>query len=135
MAQNLTAGHIAIDALYDLFKKVEELTGQSPLVIHSDDFVQNPAQVLAFLCDQFGLDFSEKMLSWEPELNNSQIINSQLPSAKEQWGKTWYTTINSSTGFLPYKKTEKQLPDELCPILAACMPFYEKLFEHRVIFS
>lgn len=135
MAEEFTAKDIAIDVLYCLFKDVESITGKTPIVIHSDDLAQNPAQVLAFLCDQFGLDFSEKMLSWEPKLNNSQIISSQLPSANEQWGKTFYKTIHNSSGFLPYKKTEEPLPDELRPILAACMPFYEKLFKHRVIFS
>lgn len=132
---NLTAEYLAIDVLYSLFKEVENLTGQTPIVIDSEDLVQNPTPVLAFLCEQFGLDFSENMLSWEPSLKNSQIINAQLPSASKAWNKTWYATINSSNGFLPYKKPEKHFPDEQLPLLSECMPFYEKLFERRVIFS
>lgn len=131
----LTMHDIGIDVLYHLFLDVEAIWGQTPLVIHSDDLAKNPALVLAFLCDKLGVDFSEKMLTWENALKNSTLAGSSVTSASKTWAKTWYTTIHNSSGFLPYEKKEEPLHDELRPLLEACMPFYEKLFEHRVIFS
>ena len=131
----ITNEDINLKALFHIFKEVESLSGNVPLVIDADDLIKNPRNVLTFLCNYMGIEFSDKMLNWEkPGLKDSVLEGSSLPSASKIWSQTWYTTVNNSQGFLPYEQKEVELFDELIPILEESMPYYNKLFEHRHIF-
>ena len=123
----LTMHDIGIDRLYNLMIDIETVTGRKPLVIHSDDLARDPALVLSFLCDQFGIEFDEQMLTWEPGLQNSEIAGPSLAKAAETWSQTWYDTVAKSTGFLPFEKKQEVVPEHLRPLLDACSPYYAKL--------
>lgn len=74
---------------HKLFREVEEILGEPPLVLDSTDFIKNPAQNLKVLCNNYlGITFSEKMLSWELDLKNSNLFytGDLLPYAK-----LWYS--------------------------------------------
>lgn len=133
--EKITSQDIGIDLLYDIFRDVENITNKTPLVIESSDIVKNPRQVLKFLCNQFEIIFSEKMLNWDRGLSKSKLLPDHLLSASKYWSKTWYSTLVESTGFIPYKEREMELDEELVPLLEFCLPFYEKLLEHRVTFE
>lgn len=125
----LTMHDIGIDRLYHLAIDIETVTGRKPLVIHSDDLARDPALVLSFLCDQFGIEFDEKMLTWEPGLQNSELVGSSVAKAAETWSQTWYDTVANSTGFLPFEKKQAVVPAHLHPLLDACSPYYAKLMQ------
>ncbi|NEQ79446.1 MAG: hypothetical protein F6K26_04050 [Moorea sp. SIO2I5] len=119
---SVTFHDIGIADLYTIFQDVKALTGHSPLVIDSTEFVRNPKDILKRLCAKLEVTFSEKMLSWEPELKDSNLsLSSFAPS--------WYSTVRNSSGFLPYEEKAINIPDDLIPIVEDCLPFSEKLYQ------
>ena len=44
---------------------------KSPLVIDARDVLEDPKRVLTLLCQAVGVDFTERMLSWEPGLRDT----------------------------------------------------------------
>ena len=48
------------------------------------------------------------------------------------WSTYWYGSVEQSTGFLPYKKKEIKLSNELIPIYDNCMTSYSKMYENRI---
>ncbi|NEQ64930.1 MAG: sulfotransferase domain-containing protein [Symploca sp. SIO2D2] len=110
---------------YRLFKEIENLTQEKPLVIDSGDLVKNPQDYLKTLCCQLGVAFSEKMLYWEP---NKTGILSWNNTIFEQFSKN---VINSSSFF--QQSQEINIPDILVPCINKCMPFYEEMYKYRLI--
>lgn len=130
----ITEEMVGLQALYRIFRQVESITGKTPLVIHSDDVVKNPRQTLQWLCDYLGITFDEKMLRWELNMKNSTLMD-WISLAKNPDSEPWYETVRNSQTFLPYEKKEIDLPDKLMPLLEKCMPYYEKLLQHRQVFD
>jgi hypothetical protein len=121
--KNFTLHEIGLAELYDLFIIIQELTGTVPIVVDSTDLVKNPDNVLQALCTQLGLSYSDKMLTWQSGMRETDPI----------WAKTWYTTLFNSSGFIPYSQKEYALPEHLKQIVEECLPFYEKLYQYRLI--
>jgi hypothetical protein len=120
---------VGIKELYQLFKTVEAVTGETPLVIHSDDVVKNPLNALQSLCTYLGIEFNLKMLSWQSGLQDSKFLKLvEYSSAHEPW----FSTVLNSQHFLPYQEKKIDFPDNLMPILEECLPYYEKILQHRV---
>lgn len=135
VCQKVTKHDIGMEALYHLFKEIESLTGQTPLVIDSTDLLKNPQEFLSLICSKLGITFSEKMLTWKPGLQRTKrnfknpfpwLWTEQLPPT------AWYSTINQSTGFMHYEEKQINFPDELMPVLGDCLPFYDKLAQYRL---
>ncbi|XP_033109977.1 uncharacterized protein LOC117111202, partial [Anneissia japonica] len=55
---------LGFQELHELYTYVVNRTGEEPLVLDTDDLLQNPKGILKILCDDVGLEFSESMLSW-----------------------------------------------------------------------
>ena len=82
-------------------------------------------------CQQTGLTFSEKMLTWKP---------GPIP----EWeisGTIWYKDVLESSGFTPeklenvnMKLTITHYPAEVQQCVTECMPYYEYLYSKRTIF-
>lgn len=131
----VTKHDVGMESLYNLYQELETFTDQSPLVIDSTDLIKNPRGYLHFLCNQLDIAFSENMLSWEAKLETKKDFNNPFP-----WLWTgdlpptpWYTSIDNSTGFVPYQEKEINLPEELMPVFEECFPIYQKLWERRQI--
>ena len=114
---------IGIEDLYNLFIFIQERTQKVPVVVDSTDVIKNPPKVLQALCTQLGVCYSDKMLTWESGIRTTDPV----------WAKTWYRTIINSSGFLPFTQQEITLPEHLKPIFEECLPFYEKLYQYRII--
>jgi len=124
---------VGIKALYDIFQLLKSTTGKTPLVVSSDDVVKNPQRTLQWLCDSLGLEFSENMLSWDKNLQNSVLSSSS--EEIDVTSDAWYETLRNSQSFQPYAKNEEDLPQDLIPMLETCMPYYESLLGHCHVFS
>ncbi|MBL4648789.1 MAG: hypothetical protein JKY03_03590 [Aureispira sp.] len=120
----ITQEDIGIEALYSFLKKIKSTKGANFLVIHVDDLLKTPTQVLQKICDTFNISFSTSMLSWEKNFKNSKLLftGDLMPYADK-----WYGSVKNSTGFRPYHKKERNFSDELKPLRDACMVFYQKL--------
>ena len=105
---------------WELFER-QQRTGTPPLVLDSRLLLTDPPGVLRLLCERLGLPWDAAMLSWRAGPRREDGI----------WAKHWYHAVHQSTGFAPYR-TKSGFPAHLEPLLAACRPYYEKLFEHAI---
>jgi hypothetical protein len=107
----------------EIFEMVCDTTGTAPPVIDSRDVLENPQGVLTALCDRLGIAFLERMLSWPPGKRDTDGV----------WAKHWYSAVEESTGFQPYKPKPDRVPDTLLPLYESCLPYYERLHRERII--
>ncbi|MBE7504959.1 MAG: HAD family hydrolase [Planctomycetia bacterium] len=106
----------------ELFDMIVAATGSEPPVIFARDVLENPAGMLAALCEQLGVPFSDAMLRWEPGPRATDGI----------WGKHWYANVEKSTGFEPYAEKDISPPSHLRSVLEKCERLFERLFAKRL---
>ncbi|NEO17438.1 MULTISPECIES: hypothetical protein [unclassified Moorena] len=128
--KKLTMDHIGIEYHYNLFREIELLIGKKAVVIDSIDIVNNTRKVLLFLCSEFQIKFSEKMLNWEVNPKASKLLQIE----KSPYSRGWYSNVLGSRVFIN-KQQDLDFPEELNPLLEACMPYYNKLSQYRVTFN
>ncbi|NET55869.1 MAG: hypothetical protein F6K47_06775 [Symploca sp. SIO2E6] len=121
--KNFTLHEIGIEDMYNLFVFIQERTAKMPIVVDSTDLIKNPRQVLQQLCTQLSVDFSDKMLTWQSGIRETDPL----------WAKTWYKTLANSTGFIPFVHQEITVPEHLKPVIEECLPFYENLYHYRIM--
>jgi hypothetical protein len=93
--------------------------GQEPLVMDSRELLRDPPGVLATLCAGVGIEFDDRMLSWEARPRPEDGV----------WAPHWYTNVHKSTGFEPYRPKLEPFPPHLEPLLAECQPYYDTLYQ------
>lgn len=136
ITEPFTQQDIGMKILYQVFQQIEAITGQIPLVIHSDDVIKNPPSALQWLCKKLEIAFDKKMLTWKADLEDSNIKYKQLyTNSAFSSSDPWFETLRSSQTFLPYEKKERNVPDQLIPLLDESIPYYEKLLQHCHIFE
>ena len=92
-------------------------------VIDSADLLAAPEAALRALCAALGVPFSASMLSWPAGPRASDGV----------WAPHWYDSVWRSTGFVPVTPgPPPPLDPALEPLLAACLPYYEKLRENKI---
>ena len=92
-------------------------------VIDSADVLAAPEAALRALCSALGVPFSAAMLSWPAGPRASDGV----------WAPHWYDSVWRSTGFVP--ATQGPPPDldpSLEPLLAECLPYYDRLRKHKI---
>jgi len=108
---------------WEIFERVSDKNGSAPPVIDSRDVLTDPRGQLRALCEALELPFSESMLSWPSG-----------PRATDgSWARHWYDEVRQTTGFRPYRDKPTRLAPELEPLLALCMPYYERLYRQRLV--
>lgn len=106
----------------EIFDRISEQTGTRPPVIDSKDVLLDPPRMLARLCDAIGVPYRESMLAWPAGRRETDGV----------WAPHWYSSVERSTGFQGYQARADLLPERLEPLLEQCLPFYRRLFEHRL---
>jgi hypothetical protein len=91
-------------------------------VIDSRDLLERPEGVLRALCAALRVPFDPAMLSWAPGRRESDGV----------WGPYWYEGVWRSTGFGRYRPPTSELPTRLGPLAERCLPYYERLYAHRL---
>ncbi len=118
-----TALDIGFPQQLEIYSTVEQLTGQTPLVLDAADVLRDPRGMLGALCQSLGVDFSEQMLSWPPGYRESDGI----------WAPHWYGEVIQSTGFAPYQSRPHDVPGELREVLAESLECYQRLRAVRLL--
>jgi Sulfotransferase domain len=114
---------IGIRRQAQLFANIWQITGTKPAVIDSNDVLQNPAKVLAGLCEYLQIDFlRESMLHWPTGSRSSDGV----------WASHWYHNVEQSTGFGKYKAGEPTLAEEHQALADAMYPYYTELASLRI---
>ena len=107
----------------EIFQRVADHRGEPPIVIDSKEMLLNPESGLQQLCAALEIPFfAEKMLRWPPGVRGSDGI----------WAPHWYDAVKESTGFAPYEETPVEIPDGMRPIVEACQPHFDLLYEQRL---
>lgn len=107
----------------ELFDVAARLTGAPPVVVDSDDVLDDPPAKLSALCEHLGIAFDPAMLSW-----------TSGPKPEDgAWAPHWYDAIWSSTGFAPPSdKALLVLPAELARVCDEALPIYERLAARKL---
>ena len=99
--------------------------GVPPPVIDAGDFLRDPEGYLRWLCDWLGVEFTVAMLSWPPGPRDSDGV----------WARHWYSAVQASTGFEPWRPREVRLSEHDAAVAEACRPAYERMFSQRVVIA
>jgi hypothetical protein len=95
-------------------------------VIDSADLLADPEGGLRALCTVLGVPFSAAMLSWPAGPRPSDGV----------WAPHWYGSVWRSTGFAPRPPGPPAVLDPaLEPLLRQCLPYYERLGQHKIKFG
>ena len=112
--------------LYKLFEIAQQIGDKLPLVIDSDVLVKKTKATVRAYCNVIGIPFIEKALEWkaepQPEIN--------------QWEGGWHNYVLSSQGFKEREKKDYiRIEDNeyLKKAYEFCLPYYEKLYEYRLV--
>lgn len=106
----------------EIFEWVRSRLGITPPVLDARDVLDDPRRQLGAMCDALGLDFQESMMAWAPGLRPTDGV----------WAKHWYSEVETSTTFRPYKPKPDQVPAEFQSLYERCLGCYEKLYAHRL---
>jgi len=110
-----------------LFDIVWSNTGKTPVVIDSDDLLENPHGTVEAYCNAVGIPFIEEALSWEPGARD-----------EVSWWDSgiFHDNLRNSDGLKPQKRNYievNDLPDRVKEIYDIVMPHYNELYAHRLI--
>lgn len=106
----------------ELFDRVSDQTGETPIVIDSADIRRDPDGMLRALCDALSIPFKTEMLAWD--------VGSK--SYDGAWAPHWYAAVHESTGFAGPERSWPELSGEYATIADAALPAYEKLVKHKL---
>ncbi|WP_070106428.1 hypothetical protein [Burkholderia plantarii] len=116
---------IGYEALYRVFRRVEALTGDTPIVIHAQDLAARPAAVLQAFCTRVGIEHRPASLSWK----------AAVPEQWEAW-REWHVDAGQSTSIRAATERTYKVDFESNPKLQAYyqhhLPFYERLNQYRL---
>lgn len=116
-----TLRDVGIQRQYELFTFLESL-GHTPLVIDSNNLLENPAKNLQLLCGSIGLTFEPAMLSWKPG-----------PLAEDGvWARYWYQNVHESSGLAPKAPSETVISPKMQKLVDEAMPYFEYLSNKRL---
>lgn len=105
-----------------LFDHVCDKLGDVPPVIDAADVLKDPRGTLAALCAKLGIPFSERMLRWPAGPRASDGV----------WAPHWYSAVERSTGFAPYRPCDATPTDFQQKLADQCRPHYERIAKHRL---
>jgi len=106
----------------EIFDRVADRIGRAPPVVLASDVLRDPREQLTALCDALGIAFLPVMLAW--------------PAGRREtdgaWAPYWYTAVETSTGFEPYRPRRVELSPGQARLVDECRPYYEKLYAQRL---
>lgn len=125
---DFTLEETGYEPLYRYFMMAGDISGKTPILIDSDDLLEQPDATIKAYCDAVGIPFIPEALSWEaksrPEINHWQ-------------DGLWHSSVKTSKGLRERKQKENNYEtmednDRLKQAYKYCLPYYQKLYEHRL---
>ena len=93
------------------------------IVVDASQVLANPELILKKICNTLNINFSTKMLSWEPGPLKEDGV----------WAKYWYHNVHKSTCFGKYiSSKDATLSKDLLPIYRKCLVHYNELLNHQL---
>jgi len=105
-----------------LYNILQDYNKCEPIIIDSEDLLENPKKILKKLCKKCNIPFYSKMLSWPKGTRETDGV----------WGEYWYKKVQNTTHFLPPIENNKSIPVKYEKIFLDCMQYYKKLYKQRM---
>ncbi|XP_071492552.1 uncharacterized protein [Diadema antillarum] len=118
---------------HDFWQYIRQNVDPSPLVISSEDLLNNPEKILPKFCEAMGYPYSESLLSWNA---SPDVIKTwKWPTAQEFSNPSFLDTSIKSTHFVSPKPVPawEDLTEDIREMAKNAMPFYEEMYIHRLI--
>ncbi|WP_165787090.1 hypothetical protein [Pseudohalioglobus lutimaris] len=114
---------IGIRRQAELFTEIAAITGSNPVVIDSNDVLDDPGPILAALCRDLEVDYyPDAMLHWPAGKRSSDGI----------WASHWYHNVEQSTGFGQNRTGAASLEPAHRELAERMRPFYEEMAVLRI---
>lgn len=116
---NLKHGTLGYAELPTLFEHCYQATNRCPLVIDSDDLINNTKDVFQRVCQYANIPFKPEALKWK----------ASMPKQWETW-RVWHKEAAQSNGFsVPSRKysVSFETNPELIAMADYCRPFYTRM--------
>ena len=116
--------------MYEMYSLVKSTGDPSPMVVDSDDLLDDPKHIMEMYCAATGLPFKESMITWEPKSFPEWEFYS--PSVC----KVWHGNAIKSTGFIkPFHSSLSMdtLEQEVRSMVEESIPFYEAMYKTRIV--
>jgi hypothetical protein len=106
----------------EIFERLRAETGVTPPVIDADDLLADPEGLLRTLCAALGIEFQSNMLRWPLGRRDTDGI----------WAKHWYESVERSSGFERWQRSDEPLPAALADVERAARPLYAAMHGARL---
>ena len=122
---------------YEMLQHVKENLEPNPIIIDSDEFLQDPPRMLEAYCKAVGIPYSSDLLTWEAGddvMTKNWMVSKQVILTYPSLGA--HEGTFKSTGF--QKKEKGPLPDLSAfppaaeQFVAMELPYYEKMYAERL---
>ena len=115
---------VGLEVMQELHAAVNDADGFPPVVIDSDDLVEQPTATMAAYCAAVGLPCIPEALTWEP-------------GERVEWERSasWHVEASASSGFVNRKRSyddNVENSDKLARFAAHHQPFYDELHAQRI---
>jgi len=105
-----------------IFNYIMKKNNKTPIVISSEDVLNNPKLSLSTICDLLNIPFEEQMLHWPKGRRKSDGI----------WGQYWYKNVVKTTSFTKPIIQEQKIPDKFRKLLDECMYYYKQMEKYKI---
>ncbi|XP_033108817.1 branched-chain-amino-acid aminotransferase-like protein 2 [Anneissia japonica] len=106
----------------------------NPVIIDSDDLLENPESILRQFCDGIGIEYTDKLMSWNA--GDGIVQEWKIPKVFLQGHELigYYEKAFSSQKFVkPNPAPDRaDLPNDVNTCIDAAMPYYEKMYALRL---
>lgn len=119
---NPTIDQMGLSQQVEIFHEVCVRTGEVPPVLSAQDVLRNPKKMLVKLCEVIDVPFDDAMLQWKAGRRETDGI----------WAKHWYTSVEKSTGFMPYQEDDTPVPEHLLALLEECQLLYDQMAQYCI---
>ena len=122
----------AFEYLHALWGHVRENIDPNPIVINSQDLLDDPKRILTKFCELTGLPYHDSLLHWDA---STDVIKNWKAVADNLVYRAMYNQGITSTEFLPSKEpmAEDQLTDDVIRLADASMTCYNDMNKHRMV--
>jgi hypothetical protein len=119
---DITPELIGLPQQLHIFNTVVKKTSKIPVVISSEDILENPKLMLNRLCDLLDIPFSDQMLQWPKGKRKSDGI----------WGEYWYKNVVKTTSFNKSLNQNEKIPDRFLNLLEECISYYKQMEKYKI---
>ena len=125
-----TLGEIGFEDLHTLYNRIADREGELPVVIDSDELLNNVASGIQVYCNAVGIPYIPQAMKWK---SSEDTVKNPTWNSDEHG---FHDNLKSSTGL---QKQNREYPPlkssaDMMRLYKASMPHFEKLFEHRLRF-